>query len=930
MKGKKSFAALAAVIMTVSAVSVFPGTAFADGEQAQTDSGAAVSYGNETGSAVMQAAGSPDFSAAHPAGGIQAYTLGRSTSAADGLDSVMEPDEYAALTPEQQAEYVMFTTDNKNIICETDSDENGNYFNIYNGFYVKKGTNILISVLTEKYVGHDILVNGEILEVEIDFGLEYNLFFGNEYQVGDSDVNVTMKERALTDWEKENFIPVTKIGENVSVYKADSSGYYDIFSISEGDYISRFKSTADDCWYYVIVAPADTMANKYFNVCGDLLNYSVNSDNEAVKVISAMPENNEEFTVEIAGFGSKYVVTEEEYAALSPEQQATYAQFISKNKDINALLMGRDNEFSIPVNSSDYVVKTYDLFVSVQMEEYVGKDIVVNGEVIEALPSGDNISNFGGAYYVTGDKIVADLTPRTVLTDYEKQNFIPVTKLDEGVSVYKVMGDTIDFRVEIEPGTYINLNRSGNSALRYAIRVPAETGEGKGVCVCGNDLSYYINWDNEIQVWGVDIPENASQFTVELTDREMCRVTADNVLYDMRNFTGDITAITDYIGSADTVCYVPKGATVYLGVDPAYMTGYNFTVNGTAVETLSGDQDQYYYAFVDVDSAETVIGRQIKAELSDYEMENTVALKADNGIKIFDYVSQPVYHIDQCHLVYGDGDRIVKGRYVMITVSEADYSGKEFKVDGLTETLESNGEGLYTYWLTIPEDADTLTLSLETVSDKPSVPDTPAAPSRPSTPYIPAAPAAPVAPSAGGTVPSGSTSGSGEKKVTEKSVVKNINKSKRKNISFNAEDTGISSDILTAFTGNKKAQTLTADYGNFSIIISKNDISGSTSEGFDINVSSRKIISEKKLKPLNGFKNARKIVQLNITGSKPEAVDRFTVKAEAGDKLAGKTATVYEYLGGGKLRTVGSGKVDKNGNVSFKTDHIGKYIIAVK
>ena len=61
MKGKKSFAALAAVIMTVSAVSVFPGTAFADGEQAQTDSGAAVSYGNETGSAVMQAAGSPDL-----------------------------------------------------------------------------------------------------------------------------------------------------------------------------------------------------------------------------------------------------------------------------------------------------------------------------------------------------------------------------------------------------------------------------------------------------------------------------------------------------------------------------------------------------------------------------------------------------------------------------------------------------------------------------------------------------------------------------------------------------------------------------------------------------------------------------------------------------------------------------------------------------
>ena len=146
------------------------------------------------------------------------------------------------------------------------------------------------------------------------------------------------------------------------------------------------------------------------------------------------------------------------------------------------------------------------------------------------------------------------------------------------------------------------------------------------------------------------------------------------------------------------------------------------------------------------------------------------------------------------------------------------------------------------------------------------------------------------------------------------------------NLTVNAGEASVSSDMLTAFVKNDDAKTLTLSYSStLKIAVDKDDVSD-TSADLDISVSTEGFLSAKEIKKLD----ATKVVQIDLEGEgKIEGVDKVVVKYRVGAKLAGKEVTVYEYVNG-KLVKIGTGKVTANGFVNFKTDHYGQFVIAVE
>ena len=146
------------------------------------------------------------------------------------------------------------------------------------------------------------------------------------------------------------------------------------------------------------------------------------------------------------------------------------------------------------------------------------------------------------------------------------------------------------------------------------------------------------------------------------------------------------------------------------------------------------------------------------------------------------------------------------------------------------------------------------------------------------------------------------------------------------NLTVNAGEASVSSDMLTAFVKNDDAKTLTLSYSStLKIAVDKDDVSD-TSADLDISVSTEGFLSAKEIKKLD----ATKVVQIDLEGEGSfDGVDKVTVKYRVGAKLAGKEVTVYEYVNG-KLVKIGTGNVTANGFVNFKTDHFGQFVIAVE
>ena len=171
---------------------------------------------------------------------------------------------------------------------------------------------------------------------------------------------------------------------------------------------------------------------------------------------------------------------------------------------------------------------------------------------------------------------------------------------------------------------------------------------------------------------------------------------------------------------------------------------------------------------------------------------------------------------------------------------------------------------------------------------------------------------------------SSASSSEAAEQVAESS--KDVAASRKPDITVNAAESGVSSDIVAAFTSNKSAKTLTLKYSStLKVAIAKADISDA-SANLDFSVSGEKFLSSSQVKKLG----AEKVVQLDfVSTGKLDGVDKATIKSSVGMGYVGKTVTVYEMVNG-KLVKVGVAKVNGAGIVKFDTDHLGQFVLAVK
>lgn len=167
--------------------------------------------------------------------------------------------------------------------------------------------------------------------------------------------------------------------------------------------------------------------------------------------------------------------------------------------------------------------------------------------------------------------------------------------------------------------------------------------------------------------------------------------------------------------------------------------------------------------------------------------------------------------------------------------------------------------------------------------------------------------------------------------AAEAKITNEISNTSKSNAAIDVSETGVTPDMLTAFSANKRAKTLTAKYSSsFMVKIAKEDVDAENAEALDFSVSGKKFISNKQIANVKALKNSEKIIQLDFS-KKGEltGVDKVTVRTRTNIQDDGKTAVIYELVDG-KLKKVGVCTIKARGFAEFETDHLGQFVIVVK
>lgn len=165
--------------------------------------------------------------------------------------------------------------------------------------------------------------------------------------------------------------------------------------------------------------------------------------------------------------------------------------------------------------------------------------------------------------------------------------------------------------------------------------------------------------------------------------------------------------------------------------------------------------------------------------------------------------------------------------------------------------------------------------------------------------------------------------------VTSAAEVRTSNKP---NVTVNASETKVTTAMVTAFTKNKKAETLTLTYGSkVKVAIAKKDVKAAAAVAkMDFSTTGKNFIKAEDVKKNATLANATKVVQMEFKSTdKFDGVSKVTVQNRVGGQYAGQKAVVYENVNG-KLVKVATTTVGGSGLVSFKIRHFGQYVIAVE
>lgn len=614
---------------------------------------------------------------------------------------------------------------------------------------------------------------------------------------------------------------------------------------------------------------------------------------------------------------SPTVITPDDDAALDQMNPEEYAEItMSGDMFITYLAEGDTRGTTIPYGS--YVKKGTEIYFCVSPEMFCGSEIVLthNNSNTHTEPL---VYNGGDAWiytYVVSEtdntlsaKMTVDVSG--VISPAAYSNLDPAikqyyTKVNVQSPAY-VLPDPVN-GTPINSGDYILKNTCLWIAMYvqdYADNDFFIDGQiAEPVCVGGNyGLTFVISPDeDELNVTAQ--PTASAKSTIRLGECVEVSYYVDDWSSGANLNDGDAVRI---------------GTPLLIGSYKNLIAGYDITVNGKVLPlSLNGD-GTYMLSLYTPDSAETVIARVKRTELSRYEKENCVTINFGDKINVNEFPFSSGASGDEWHVIYDSGDLIAKGSTVIIAVDANDYPGNMLSINGKLYDMYINGDSTaYLLKYTIPDSAAPLNISL--VKKQAGGSASSAASTTDDT--------ASTAPAAGS---SSASSAGTENNPSEKAVVKSLKKASKASISYDAAEAGITEDILKAFADNKRVKTITAKFDSFKVKIQKSDIENAEAlEGIDLSVTGKSFITKSQIKKTKALKNGQKVVQIDFE-SKAEisGLKEITLQAKVGKTFKEGSAAVYE-LKGKKLVKVGDAAVDRNGYVSFDTDHLGQFVVVVK
>ncbi|MCM1329278.1 MAG: hypothetical protein NC253_07525 [Ruminococcus sp.] len=192
-----------------------------------------------------------------------------------------------------------------------------------------------------------------------------------------------------------------------------------------------------------------------------------------------------------------------------------------------------------------------------------------------------------------------------------------------------------------------------------------------------------------------------------------------------------------------------------------------------------------------------------------------------------------------------------------------------------------------------------------------------------------AAPAEPIVYTPGASSSSGDSADAAPETVV--ASAKEVASAKDTNLTVNAAETPVSASMLTAFTNNKAAKTLTLNCGSgLKIAVDKENVKDSAAANLDFSTSGKNFLNVETIESVAELSEATKIVQLDFVSEGDfGGVDKVTVKNKVGMQFVGQKVAVYEYVDG-KLVKLGVATVNGAGVVKFSIDHFGQFVLAVE
>lgn len=618
------------------------------------------------------------------------------------------------------------------------------------------------------------------------------------------------------------------------------------------------------------------------------------------------------------------VITAADFADLTDEEKAEYTQVtMQETPDMFVTYLKEGEVIGTNIYNGSYVKKGTEIYLCNPVENFHGSQFLVlsSADIIaEELYTSYNGSDAWIASYVIGNTdnslyisvsngaAYGVLTPNeySQLGDEMKPYY---TQVNVQAPAYVWIGDEEDGG-EVANGNYVLKNLfvwiamlfddyMDNDILLNGEVVNAQSSGGSS----NFGISYRIRPDD-------DVINIASQATT-------CPKSTVNITNDYKGIT-----VSYYVDGWTNGKAIEDGEQVRIGTPLLIGTyknlavGCDIYVNGELLPLHINGDNTYMLSGYTPDTDEMVIDI-VERELNDYEKANFVPVNMGNSIYAVEFPFSLGQWGDEWHVTYGSGANIAKGSNIRFVVAPADYEGKILKINGQTVNMVLNGDGSnYLYNYVIPNNSSAINVTLE---DAPVIPSAPSAPSSNPVVTSPTAPSTPAPSASAAAAPSA------------KSVVNDLKTSGKSSISYNASEAGVTKDILTAFAKNKSAKTMTAKFDNFKVKIKKSDIEDAKAlEGIDFSVKEKDFISKSQINKTNALKNSKKVVQLNFESSADvSGLKKVNIQAKAGKSFTDNTAVVYE-LKGNKLVKVGTAKVDLNGYVSFNTDHLGQFVVAVK